>query len=110
MEYLNKDDFNTFIEAIRDKLDDTNKALLSEDFLTVLANYNNLLDTITDLTEQVSKLTADKEELLKANGKLFQKIGFDKVEEKETITDDENDDVVEVEDVIDEKGEMKDGD
>ena len=109
MEYLNKDDFNTFIEAIRDKLDDTNKALLSEDFLTVLANYNNLLDTITDLTEQVTKLTADKEELLKANGMLFQKLGFDKVEEKETTTDVESDDVVEVDDVIDEKGEIKDG-
>ena len=49
----------------------------------------------------------EKEELLKVNGKLYQKIGFDKedaIEEKKDDVKDEEE--IKIEDVIDEKGDL----
>ena len=103
---LTKEDFEKLISSIKEKLDETMQALVSEDLLGVLASYSNALDEITALTEKVGKLESDKEELLKVNGSLFQKIGFEKEEEKveeENVDDGEK---LEIEDVIDEKGEL----
>ena len=103
---LTKEDFEKLISSIKEKLDETMQALVSEDLLGVLASYSNALDEISALTEKVGKLESDKEELLKVNGSLFQKIGFDKEEEK--VEEENVDDVekLEIEDVIDEKGEL----
>lgn len=103
---LTKEDFEKLISSIKEKLDETMQALVSEDLLGVLASYSNALDKIAELDEKVSKLELDKEELLKVNGSLFQKIGFEKEEEKveeENVDDGEK---LEIEDVIDEKGEL----
>ena len=58
--------------------------------------------------EQNKKLQEEKEELLKVNGRLYQKIGFDKVEEetKNEIKQENNNTEIKVEDVINEKGEI----
>lgn len=103
---LTKEDFEKLISSIKEKLDETMQALVSEDLLGVLASYSNALDKIAELDEKVGKLELDKEELLKVNGSLFQKIGFEKEEEKveeENVDDGEK---LEIEDVIDEKGEL----
>ena len=103
---LTKEDFEKLISSIKEKLDETMQALVSEDLLGVLASYSNALDKIAELDEKVGKLESDKEELLKVNGSLFQKIGFEKEEEKveeENVDDGEK---LEIEDVIDEKGEL----
>lgn len=103
---LTKEDFEKLISSIKEKLDETMQALVSEDLLSVLGSYSNALDEISALTEKVGKLESDKEELLKVNGALFQKIGFEKEEEKveeENVDDTEK---LEIEDVIDEKGEL----
>ena len=72
-----------------------------------MSSYNNAIDEISSLSDKITKLETDKEELLKVNGSLFQKIGFDKEEEKEPEAN-EGEDVekLEIEDVIDEKGEL----
>ena len=54
----------------------------------------------------MKKLEEDNAELLKVNGKLFQKIGFDKEEEEEVEEKVEDVEEVKIEDVIDEKGEL----
>ena len=103
---LTKEEFENLITSIKEKLDETVQALVSDDLLGVMSSYNNALDEISSLGEKITGLEADKEELLKVNGKLFQKIGFDKEEEK--IEEENSDDVekLEIEDVIDEKGEL----
>ena len=102
---LTKEEFENLITSIKEKLDETVQALVSEDLLGVMSSYNNAIDEVSNLGEKITKLEADKEDLLKVNGRLFQKIGFDKEEEK---IEEKGDDTekLEIEDVIDEKGEL----
>lgn len=104
---LTKEDFENLINETRDKLDDKSKALVSEDMLGIMGNYNSLLTTLNDRDQELDKLKKENDELLKVNGRLFQKIGFDKKEEKEALP--VNVEVVEkigIDNLINEKGEM----
>lgn len=103
---LTKEEFEGLITSIKDKLDETTQALISDDLVGVLSSYSNALDEIASLGEKIVGLETDKEELLKVNGRLFQKVGFDK--EEEVVEEAKEDDVekLEIEDVIDEKGEL----
>lgn len=104
---LTKEEFETLISSIKERLDETTGALVSEDLLSVISNYALAVEEITTLGEEIGKLKADNEELLKVNGRLFQKIGFDKEEEKEEEIEDAVEEMA-IEDLIDEKGEFKD--
>lgn len=103
---LTKEEFEGLITSIKEKLDETTQALISDDLVGVLSSYSNALDEIASLGEKIVGLETDKEELLKVNGRLFQKVGFDK--EEEVVEDAKEDDVekLEIEDVINEKGEL----
>lgn len=101
------EDFETLINKIKDSLDETTSALLSEDLLSIVSNYKIGLDKIEEVSKDLEKIKSDKDELLKVNGKLFQQIGFDKPEENDVTTlEDTEEDEVKIEDVIDEKGEL----
>lgn len=108
---LSKEDFEKLVNKIKDGLDETTSALISEDLLSVISNYNIAVDTVEETKTENEKLKADKDELLKVNGRLFQKIGFDKEDaeddgKKEEKEDDKEE--IKIEDVIDEKGEIID--
>lgn len=108
---LSKEDFEKLVNKIKDGLDETTSALISEDLLSVISNYNMAVDTVEETKTENEKLKADKDELLKVNGRLFQKIGFDKEDaeddgKKEEKEDDKEE--IKIEDVIDEKGEIID--
>ncbi|MDY5996083.1 MAG: hypothetical protein SPJ07_01815 [Bacilli bacterium] len=102
---LTKEEFKNLITSIKEKLDDTTQALVSEELLNVLTNYNLAVDEIESKAQSVADLTKDNEELLKVNGKLFQKIGFEKVE-TETEEPKSEDEEIKLEEIINEKGEM----
>lgn len=102
---LNKEDFKNLITSIKEKLDETTQALVSEELLNVLTNYNLAIDEIDSKTQSITDLTKDNEELLKVNGKLFQKIGFEK-DETETEDPKSEDEEIKLEEIINEKGEM----
>lgn len=104
---LTKEDFEKIITDTRDKLDEKSQALVSEDMLGIMGNYNSLLTTLNDREEELKKLKSENDELLKVNGRLFQKIGFEKEEKKELMPIKEE--VVEkigINNLINEKGEM----
>ena len=104
---LSKEEFEKLINNLRDKLDETTLALVSEELLATLSAYNNGFDEYSKSLEEVEKLQSEKEELLKVNGKLYQRIGFDKEEEDDDkIEKDEEKEEIKIEDVIDEKGEL----
>ena len=103
---LTKEEFEGLITSIKDKLDETTQALISDDLVGVLSSYGNALDEIASLGEKITGLETDKEELLKVNGRLFQKVGFDKEEEVVEEAKEDNEEKLEIEDVIDEKGEL----
>ena len=103
---ISKEEFEKTINELKDKLDETSSALVTEEILAVLSAYSGAVDEMEKTNEEIEKLKNDKEELLKVNGKLYQKIGFDKEDEK---NDDDNEDPkeeIKIEDVIDEKGEL----
>lgn len=106
---LSKEEFESLVNKIKDGLDETTSALISEDLLNIISNYNIAVDSIEETKAENEKLKADKDELLKVNGRLFQKIGFDK-EESEDVKEEKEDDTeeIKIEDVIDEKGEIID--
>lgn len=105
---LSKEEFEKLINNLRDKLDETTVALVSEELLATISAYNNGFDEYTKSIEEVEKLKSEKEELLKVNGKLYQRIGFDKEDEKnkDKFEDDKDEEEIKIEDVIDEKGEL----
>ena len=104
---ISKEEFEKLINNLRDKLDETTVALVSEEILATISAYNNGFDEYEKSVEEVEKLKGEKEELLKVNGKLYQRIGFDKEDEMEEKKDDvEDEEETKIEDVIDEKGEL----
>lgn len=108
---LSKEDFEKLVNKIKEGLDETTSALISEDLLNVISNYNMAVDSIEETKAENDKLKADKDELLKVNGRLFQKIGFDKEDAEEDDKKEEKEDdneEIKIEDVIDEKGEIID--
>ena len=104
---LTKEDFEKIITDTREKLDEKSQALISEDMLGIMGNVNSLLTNLSDRNEEVNRLKKENDELLKVNGRLFQKIGFEKEEKVEKLPIKEE--VVEkigIDNLINEKGEM----
>lgn len=103
---ISKEEFETLINNLRDKLDETTVALVSEEILATISAYNNGFDEYSKSVEEVEKLKGEKEELLKVNGKLYQRIGFDREEKEDNIEKTKDEEEIKIEDVIDEKGEL----
>lgn len=103
---IGTEEFETLINNIREKLDETTSALVSEEVLATLSAYKNGYDEYENLKTENEKLKGEKEELLKVNGKLYQKIGFDKEEIEEKEEKEDNTEKIKIEDVIDEKGDL----
>lgn len=103
---MSYEDMEVLVTTMKDKLDDTQSAMVSEDLLGVMSNYKSLTDKVAEQDEEISKLKADKDELLAVNGRLFQKIGFDKVESPVIVPEQVKREEVRIEDIINEKGEL----
>lgn len=104
---ISLEELKVIIDKIKEGLDETQSALISEDLLSIVSNYQLANDKINELSEDLEKLKADNEELLKVNGRLFQKIGFEEdiKDESAELPSEENEEIT-VEEVIDEKGEI----
>lgn len=105
---LTKEDFEKIITDTREKLDDKSQALISDDMLGIMGNVNSLLTTLNDREEELKKLKSENDELLKVNGRLFQRIGFEKEEKKETmpINHEVTEEKIGIGNLINEKGEL----
>lgn len=103
---MNKEEFEALINSIKDSLDETTSALVSEDMLKIVSSYLNALNDIEEKRLKIEELSKTNEDLLKVNGKLFQEIGFDKKEEEEKIDEVSEAEEMTVEDIIDEKGDL----
>lgn len=104
---LSIDELKVLIDKIKEGLDETQSALISEDLLSIISNYQLAIDELAKVNEELGKIKADNEELLKVNGRLFQKIGFEEdIKDESAELPSETEEEVTVEEVIDEKGEI----
>lgn len=103
---MNKEEFEALINSIKESLDETTGALISEDLLKIVSSYSNALNDIEEKRVKIEELSKTNEELLKVNGKLFQEIGFDNKEEEKEEEMVEDVEEISVEDIIDEKGDL----
>ena len=105
---IKRKEFNKVIDNVKEKLDDTTQALVSEDLLATKSAYSGLYDDYKSLKLENDKLKQEKEELLKVNGSLYQKIGFEREEESkhESIlqNDKTDDEKISIDEVIDKNG------
>lgn len=104
---LSIDELKVLIDKIKEGLDETQSALISEDLLSIISNYQLAIDELAKVNEELGKIKADNEELLKVNGRLFQKIGFEEdIKDESAELPSETEEEITVEEVIDEKGEL----
>lgn len=104
---LSIDELKVLIDKIKEGLDETQSALISEDLLSIISNYQLAIDELAKVNEELGKVKADNEELLKVNGRLFQKIGFEEdIKDESAELPSENEEEITLEEVIDEKGEI----
>lgn len=97
-------DFEQLITNLRDKLDDSTKGAVSEELLAIVGELRSQKQAIDDNNGIIDNLKKENEELLKTNGRLFQKIGFDKKESEEPKQEEEK--VINIADIIDDKGNL----
>ena len=103
---MSKDEFAKIVNALKEKLDETTNALVSEELLAILSAYNTAVDDNETSVAEIEKLKGEKEELLKVNGKLYQRIGFDEEKVEDDKFEEDEKEEIKIEDVIDEKGEL----
>lgn len=102
---MSYEDLETLVTGIKDKVDEKSGAIISEDLLGIMSNYKTLEDGIKERDDEIKKLQADKDELLAVNGRLFQKIGFDKQESPEEAQPQVKEEMS-INEIINEKGEL----
>lgn len=95
--------FEKLITQLRDKLDDSTKGRVSEELLAITGQLRGQQEELNTRQKQINKLTDENKELLLTNGKLFNKIGFEKKEEEKDLFE-EVDEIIKIEDIIDSKG------
>lgn len=107
---MNKEEFNSLIEDIRNNIGSETSALNSEKFLGIQGAYSESLDKIDSLNNEISKLKASNDELLKVNGSLYLKIGKEQNQEMtfQNNNADENQEVkkIDISTLINEKGDL----
>lgn len=101
---MNKEGFNDLIGKIRTSIGEEASALNSEDFLGTIAAYNEVYDKLDEANSTITKLKATNEELLKTNGRLFQKIGFNDPEPSSIGERIPVEKKISIDEIIDEKG------
>jgi hypothetical protein len=107
---MNKEEFNSLIDDIRNNIGSETSALNSEKFLGIQGAYSESLDKIDSLNNEISKLKASNDELLKVNGSLYLKIGKEQNQEMtfQNNNADENQEVkkIDISTLINEKGDL----
>jgi len=100
--------YEDVVNALYDKLDETQRALVSEEIIAVKGMLKGQEDELAMRQEAIDKLKNENDELLKVNGRLFQKVGFDKPEEKGMSIpgQKEEEPEIKIEDLIDAKGNL----
>ena len=103
---MKQEDFETLQNNMKEKLGDTNFALISDDIATLMTDNNSMNTQISERDTQIQKLNQDKSNLIETNGNLMQKISVGFQEPTQAQKEAENPKIV-LKDCFDEKGNFK---
>lgn len=105
---LSNEEFTSIIDNIRNNLNETDRALISDSLGTLVANQQATENRINELTEQHNKDKVLNDELLLTNGRLFQQIGVKPGEEPKQNDPEQppEETKIKLEDIINEKGDL----
>lgn len=98
------------VSALYDKLDETQRALVSEELIAIKGAFRNQETELLERQEAINKLKSENDEILKVNGRLFQQVGFNKPEEQVMSIPNQKQEEpkIDLASVIDEKGNIID--
>lgn len=71
------EDFNKSIDSIKEKIGEENSALISDELVGILSEHKAMQDKTEEYAKQIDSLKQEKENLVTANSKLFQRLGFE---------------------------------
>lgn len=71
------DNFNETIEHIKEKIGEESSALISDELLSLMSEHKSICDQSESMENQITTLKQEKENLVDANSKLFQRVGFE---------------------------------
>lgn len=103
------DNFSKAIDSIKEKIGEENVALVSDELAEILSSHQAEVESGIEKDKEIGTLKSDKESLVNANAKLFQRLGFD--ETKPTtfdrpVTPEKEVEPLKISDIINDKGDI----
>ena len=80
-------DFESVRKSITEKIGEENSALISDDFVNMQSLEKSFNDKLETITKERDDLKSRNEKLINANASLYQKIGVEVKEPKESDQD-----------------------
>lgn len=103
---MKQEDFEKLQNNMKEKLGETNFALISDDVATLMSENNSMNTQISERDTTIKKLNQDKSNLIETNGNLMQKIsvGFEEPTEPQKKAEPKK---IDIRDCFDERGNFK---
>lgn len=86
---MKNEDYENLINGIRTKVGDEMSALIADDLTTLISDNSSMNNEIASKNSEIDKLKNDKENLIKANGNLFQQITMGEEKKKKEEPEEE---------------------
>lgn len=108
---MTREEHTAKIRLIQEKIKDIDDGSITEELANLSDDYGTTLGIIDTMTLENTKLKNDNENLRDTNMRLFLKVGDKVMNDKQPTEQGEqettSDEVVKIEDLFDEKGELK---
>ena len=100
---MKQEEFEKLQNNMKEKLGDSNFALISDDIATLMSENNSMNTQLNERDTKITKLEQDKSNLIETNGNLMQKISFG-FEEPIIPTTEKKKEIKGINDAFDENG------
>ena len=104
---MRDDDLQAIIDSITEKVGKENSALIADDMGKLITINSGVVDEMKKKDTEISRLTANNEKLITANGNLLQSIPMGREEKKEEKESKEERKSTSLRDCFDKNGNFK---
>ena len=104
---MKDDDLQAIIDSVSEKLGKDNTALIADDMGKLITINSGVVDEMKKKDNEISRLTANNEKLITANGNLLQSIPMGKEPKKEEPKEESSHKSTNLRDCFDKNGNFK---